>query len=214
MNKEKGKRGLNKGDRKASVDFLPYLLTADESLHARKTKPQLERLDRKHLHEGNTSNEGFIEIQVGEYESLELVDGGLHERMLHHGTARGRTVKIEKEKSSEKRRGTRYENHDIEAKVKLAGLFGGGDFERATLLDFSVNGAALVFRKKLRVGKKIQVKIKFPDGSDYTMECEVVRAMKGTTQAEEVGCGIYLKATEQSYRDHVLREGLNSKLIK
>lgn len=214
MNKEKKKRGLNKADRKSDVEFLPYLLTADESLHARKTKPQLERLDRKHLYEGNISKEGFIEIQVGEYESLELVEGHHQERMVHHGMAGKRPTMREKEKSSEKRRGTRYENLGIQAKVKLAGMFGGGDFECATLLDLSVNGAALVFHKKLRVGKEIQVKIKFPDGSDYTMECEVVRAIKEKPKAVAGGCGIYLKATEQSYRDHVLREGLNNKLTK
>lgn len=200
-----------KKSKDSGVKFLPYLVSADDSLHVSEQKPLFDRLDRKHLADGEVSDEGFIEIDLVGCEALELVEGSQHDSMVHHGWDRVKpsTQSIDK---SEGRAVERYAASGVRVFVKPVGLFNWSELKRACLLDFSVNGLGLVCGKGFGINKKVLLKLEFPDDAAFEMEGLVVR--NEAVQAAETGkfSGIRLKNPSQSYRDRVLEEGLHRKL--
>jgi hypothetical protein len=210
---KKGKNKIiqRKKSKGSGIRFSPYLVSADDSLHAGEQKPLFDRLDRKHITDGQVSGEGFIEIDFAGCEALELVEGSQHDLMLHHGWDRVKPS-VQSSGRSENRAGKRYAAGGVRVLVKSIGLFNWSELKRACLLDFSVNGVGLAFSKGFGVNKKVLLRLEFPDGATFEMEGLVVRSE--ASQVAKMGkfSGVSLNDSSQSYRDRVLEEGLHRKL--
>ena len=118
-------------------------------------------------------------------------------------------VSVENAESDIKvRKKTRTTRNDINASVRRCGVFRSKVFQPVKLVDISQLGAAVATEKTMRLNDRVQLKLQFIDGIEFTVDARITRAIEDASPCY----GLCFVRADRRLSEHLLKTGLKLKL--
>ncbi|PCI19888.1 MAG: hypothetical protein COB62_05125 [Piscirickettsiaceae bacterium] len=202
------KKHTKQNHHKQTVGIQPYIIDSVEHSRLQKHLKPLHHNIEQVLKKGRN---GITEIKL-EGTSLELVED---ERQAY-SARQNRLLNSEKRKNPRARSVTRYQPSQAKALASSKNILGFNKSYPTSLVNYSVQGAALMTDRMLKKGSIIKLLMEFKGTQRFNCSakvvyCEKKPSIKGAGKRAHA-IGLKFLDISNEYKDFIIKEGMRQKL--